>query len=208
PSTFRARADRVEVDGGGVDKSGAPVRGLTAADFELRDRGKAQTIATFDEMSHDLVDAPTGPPPGLRRDVSSNQTAQSSRLVVLVVDDLHIYRERTDRAREIARKAIADLGPQSSMAGRVTSGEPSTAVAGDPSGLGGRGGRHAERTPVVAPAASGGRRPERRPARSGNERRADPGAGRSVAVHEPAGLLRQHDPIQDAAGRGAAARRR
>ena len=37
-------------------------------------------------------------------------------LVVMVVDDLHIYKERTDRAKEIARHVLADLGPESSMA--------------------------------------------------------------------------------------------
>ena len=119
-----------------VDKDGAPVRGLTAGDFALRDRGRAQAIATFDEMSHDRMEAPVALPSSVKRDVSSNQTAQAGRLVVMVVDDLHIYKERTDRAKEIARKVIADLGPQSSMAVLFTSGEHSTLVTGDPSVLG------------------------------------------------------------------------
>src|SRR5215471_20426359 len=76
--TFRARADLVEVDVVVVDNTGAPVRGLTAADFVLRDRGTPQTIATFDEMSHQPPDASPAPPPEVRRDVSSNQSAQSS----------------------------------------------------------------------------------------------------------------------------------
>jgi ABC-type Mn2+/Zn2+ transport system ATPase subunit len=54
-------------------------------------------------------------PPAVKKDVGNNQTAQSSRLVVMVVDDLHIYKERTDRAKEIARQVLAHLGPESSM---------------------------------------------------------------------------------------------
>ena len=125
--TFKSRADLVEVDVIVVDKDGAPVRGLPRSDFALQDRGKPQDVATFDEMSHDRrAQASAAPPAGVPRDVSSNQTAQSGRLVVMVVDDLHIYRERTDRAKDIARKVLADLGPQSSMAVLFTSGEHST----------------------------------------------------------------------------------
>src|SRR4029079_10208168 len=137
--TFRARIDVVPVDVIVVDRTGAPVRGLMPADFLLRDRGTRQTIATFDELSHDTAAAPPLDllPASVKRDVSSNQTAQSGRLIVLVVDDLHIYKERTDRAKEIARDVIAQLGTQSSMAVLFTSGEHSTLVTEDRSLLGG-----------------------------------------------------------------------
>src|SRR4051812_10850913 len=94
PPTIRARADLVQVDVVVIDASGAPIPGLTAADFVLRDRGKPQEIASFDEMRHDRTDAPLALPPSVRRDVSSNQTSQSGRLVVLVLDDLHIWKDR------------------------------------------------------------------------------------------------------------------
>jgi VWFA-related protein len=131
--TFRARADLVEVDVVVVDKDGEPVRGLKAADFVLRDRGKAQTIASFDEASHDRPDgpAPAALPTGVKRDVANNQDAQSGRLIVMVLDDLHIYRERTDRAKEIARNVLAEFGPRSSMAVLFTSGKHSTLVSED-----------------------------------------------------------------------------
>ena len=134
--TFRARADLVEVDVVVVDKDGAPVQGLKSTDFVLRDRGKEQSIATFDEMSHDRARLAPMLPTAIKRDVSSNQTVQSGRLVVVVVDDLHIFRERTDRAKEIARRIVHDLGPESSMAVLFTSGEHSTLVTEDPSVLG------------------------------------------------------------------------
>jgi hypothetical protein len=52
PPTFRARIDLVQVDVVVVDRDGNPVRGLTSADFTLLDRGKAQAIVNFDEVSH------------------------------------------------------------------------------------------------------------------------------------------------------------
>ena len=131
--TFRSTVDLVQVDVVVVDTAGNPVRGLKASDFTLLDRGKPQAIATFEEFSRaDLPDIPLSAlPPTVKRDVSSNQTAQAGRLVVMVVDDLHIFRGRTDRAKEIARQVVEDLGPQSSMAVLFTSGEHNTLVTED-----------------------------------------------------------------------------
>ena len=74
-------------------------------------------------------------PPTARLDVASNQSAQSDRLVVMVVDDLHIYRGRTDKAKALARQIIGDLGQQASMAVIFTSGERSTQITTDRSEL-------------------------------------------------------------------------
>src|SRR3954468_16871583 len=113
--TFRARVDLVQVDVVVVDAQGHAVHDLKASDFILRDRGKAQAIATFDEVRHERPSVAATPPP-VRADVGDNQGAQAERLVVMVVDDLHIYKERTDRTKDIARKVLADLGSQASMA--------------------------------------------------------------------------------------------
>jgi VWFA-related protein len=132
PPTFRSRTDLVEVDVVVVDRDGKAVTGLTAVDFVVRDRGKPQSVATFDEVSRG--GRPAGPariPLLSRKDVSDNQSAQSDRLVVMVVDDLHIYKERTDRAKEIARKVLTDLGAESSMAVLFTSGDHNTQVTDD-----------------------------------------------------------------------------
>jgi VWFA-related protein len=134
PPTFRARADLVQVDVVVVDAKGDPVRGLRAADFTLFDRKKPQEIANFDEVSHARPVAAAGaaaPPRIVAQDVSSNQTVQAHRLIVMVIDDLHIYKERTARAREIAARVLDDLGHQSSMAVLFTSGEHSTQVVQD-----------------------------------------------------------------------------
>jgi len=63
--------------------------------------------------------------------VSSNRTVQADRLIVLVIDDLHIWKGRTDRTKEIARDVIGQLGAESSMAVLFTSNEHNTQVTGD-----------------------------------------------------------------------------
>jgi VWFA-related protein len=135
--TFRSGVDLVQVDLVVVDKDGNPVRGLKPSDFTVRDRGKLQTIATFQEITHDhATDAsmPVLPTTGTR-DVASNQSAQADRLVVMVVDDLHIWKGRTDKAKDIAHAVLNELGAEASMAVLFTSGEHSTQVTQDPSTL-------------------------------------------------------------------------
>jgi len=131
--TFRTTVDLVQVDVVVVDGSGEQVRGLKQVDFELFDRGKPQSIAAFEEVArHYERDAPP-PLRSFRRDVAMNVGPQADRLVVMVLDDLHIYKERTDRAKAIARDVIARFGTESSMAVLFTSGDHSTQVSQDPS---------------------------------------------------------------------------
>ena len=132
--TFRSGVELVQVDVVVVDKGGKHVRGLTAADFAVRDRDKPQTIATFEEVSHERP-REAAPAPLLTRparlDVGNNQTARSDRLVVMVIDDLHIYKGRTERAQDIARQIVSQLGPQASMAVLFTSANRNTQVTED-----------------------------------------------------------------------------
>ena len=138
--TFRTTTDLVEVDVVAVDHDGQPVHGLTQADFSLFDRSKPQTIATFQEVTHEHevdpapLDAPAAAPTP-RRDVASNRTAESDRLVVIVVDDLHIYKGRTDTARQITRAIVRDLGSQASMGILFTSGDHNIEVTEDRTAL-------------------------------------------------------------------------
>jgi VWFA-related protein len=132
--TFRSGVELVQVDVVVVDKDGKHVRGLKAADFAVLDREKPQTIATFEEVSHERPPE-AAPVPLLTRparlDVGNNQTARSDRLVVMVVDDLHIYKGRTERAQDIAREIVSRLGPQASMAVLFTSANRNTQVTED-----------------------------------------------------------------------------
>jgi len=150
---FRSNTELVEIDVVVVDKDGNRVHGLTREDFVLRDRRRPQAIETFVAIQRDVertVEAPR-PPATARIDVASNATAKAGRLVVLVLDDLHVWRGRTDTVKDIARKIVTELGPESSMALIQTGGEYSTEVTGDRTRL------------LAAIAHFKGRRPVRRP---------------------------------------------
>jgi VWFA-related protein len=136
--TFRTRTELVQVDVVVVDRRGNHVRGLRAEDFELFDRDQAQKVAAFDEVSHgrdeEAIDF-SAAPDGWRLDVASNVGMQASRLVVLVIDDLHIYRRRNDRVKSLGREIVTSLGPDATMAVLFTSGKNSTQVTTDRSRL-------------------------------------------------------------------------
>jgi VWFA-related protein len=129
-TTFKSAIELVQVDVVVIDKNGNAVRGLTAADFSLTDRKKSQTISSFDEASYtrETTAAPAVPMPAdVSPDVVDNQTTPG-RLVVLVLDDLHAFKGRDPKVKEIASKVVNDLGPNASMAVLMTSGEHSTQV--------------------------------------------------------------------------------
>jgi VWFA-related protein len=155
----------VQVDVVVVDKDGQHVRGLASSDFVVLDRKKTQTIATFEEVTHERL--PAASVPSLLRparlDVSNNQTARSERLVVMVVDDLHIYKGRTDRARSIARDVITTLGTQASMAVLFTSRTRNTQVTEDRAEL------------LAAIETMQGRQSVRRPHQARDDQKAPPG---------------------------------
>lgn len=139
-TSFQSKVELVNVDAVVVDKDGRAVRGLTAKDFALTDRKRPQKVATFEEISHEReVSADASPdvvaPPPILHDVASNVLGKSDRLVVLVIDDLHIWQGRTDKTKELARDVINKLGKQASMAVLFTSGYHSTQLMQDRSHL-------------------------------------------------------------------------
>ena len=140
--TFRSKTELIIVDAVVVDKDGNVVRGLKASDFALTDRKKTQRIETFEEVSHErperanpAVGALPMLPLTLKLDVASNTTVQADRLIMVVIDDLHIWRGRTDKAKALARDIVTKLGSEASMAVVFTSREGSTEVTQDRSGL-------------------------------------------------------------------------
>ena len=135
---FRSSAELVQVDVVVRDRDGNAVHGLTAADFQVLDRKSPQSVEAFKEISRTVDATPAFSsyfPPTMKLDVASNRTAASERLVVMVLDDLHAYRKRDDKVKEIARKVVEDLGPHSSMALVMTSGRHSVEVTDDRSRL-------------------------------------------------------------------------
>jgi VWFA-related protein len=136
-STFRASVELVRVDAVVTDRDGHPIEGLKAEHFTVYDRRKPQAVATFQEIRHPRASAVARPifPATLRLDVGSNFTAATDRFVVMLLDDLHIYKGRTDVVKDIARRVVNDLGPAASMAVVFTSGNHSTEVTEDRSVL-------------------------------------------------------------------------
>jgi len=109
--TFRTGVDVVQLDVTVLDKDRHPVRGLTADDFTILDKGRSQQIVAFSPVD---VPAPVSDvAPWLRDaplDVVSN--ADSRRLVAIVMDDAYAKLEPdvTKRAKQIARNAVDQLG--------------------------------------------------------------------------------------------------
>ena len=109
--TFRARTDLVRIDVVAVDAAGAPVRNLTQADFTLLDGKTPRPIALFEEVAQPIRPPDTVVlPPSFPRDVADNQSPRAKRLVVLAVDDM-VIRPYLDKARELARHVVSELGP-------------------------------------------------------------------------------------------------
>ena len=99
---FRTGADLVIVDAVVVDKAGQPVTNLTAADFEVRDEGRAQAISLFQTVSVDAAAAPAAGPVAARRYAFSTNTGANAvpgRAFVLFFDDVHLTQAEGDRAK-------------------------------------------------------------------------------------------------------------
>lgn len=112
PPTFRTGVDIVQLDVVVLDKDRHPVRGLTAEDFTILDKGKPQPIVAFSAVD---VPAPASHvAPWIREaplDVVSN--GETHRLVAIVMDDAYakVEPDVNKRAKQIARNAVDQLGP-------------------------------------------------------------------------------------------------
>jgi VWFA-related protein len=102
---LRASVDQVVVDVVVTDASGQPVRGLTAADFEVVERGRPQAISTFSEVVLPLVRRDVALPSA--GDIRTNQRAGDSRVYVLLLDDANVRLERSPIVQAAARRFIA-----------------------------------------------------------------------------------------------------
>jgi VWFA-related protein len=114
PPRFRTGIDVVELDVTVLDHTRRPVRGLTAADFTLLEDDQPQDVIAFQE-----IDVPSRDPVGaawlrdVAPDVTSNEPA-GGRILIIVLDDATMPPNpmvvRT--AKDIAREAITQLGPE------------------------------------------------------------------------------------------------
>jgi hypothetical protein len=105
PPRFASQVELVTVDAVVVDRTGAPVRGLTADDFLLYEDGQLQTVASFEAI--DVAQAAPRPRPPIARVVASNEGERplAGRSFVLLVDDMSL----TPGREHDVRRAIARL---------------------------------------------------------------------------------------------------
>lgn len=130
PPMFRAEVTRVEVSALVLDRDGRPVRGLTAADFEVLENGVPQVVRSFTPFTYepDLLALPDPEPSRAGADLapSSNYYASASRVFALILDDLHVDVRRTEVARAAARRLVEQLSPTDLLFVVTTSSSEST----------------------------------------------------------------------------------
>src|SRR5688572_22103312 len=131
---FRAAVTRVEVSALVLDRDGVPVRGLTAADFEVLENGVPQVVKSFTPFTYEpellLLPSPVritrDPAPLPASTPVSNYYASASRVFALILDDLHVDARRTQVARAAARRLIEHLTPTDLLFVVMTSSSEST----------------------------------------------------------------------------------
>jgi VWFA-related protein len=115
PPQFRAGVDLIRVDVSVLDRDRQPVRGLTAADFTIRENGRLHEVAAFAEIN--LPD-PESLPPGWMREVAAdtarNDDLSEHRLIVILMDDAMVPNDAQmiASARSIGHSVIERLGPR------------------------------------------------------------------------------------------------
>jgi VWFA-related protein len=111
-ATFKSGVDVVHVDVSVLDKDRRPVRGLSTADFVVREDGKVRPVVAFSEV--ELPSRPGEPPAAWMRDVPAdvvtNQLPRDGRLVVILIDRT-IRPEDMPAARRTAEAAVDEMGP-------------------------------------------------------------------------------------------------
>lgn len=128
PPIFRAGVELIQLDVVVTSADGRPVRGLQLEDFTLLDRGKPLAIQAVTEVAHARQRATAAS--NLPRDIASNQTATSDRLVVIVYDDLY-FRASPEQGAALVRQVVGDLGDSASLALVTTSGKFGVEVTED-----------------------------------------------------------------------------
>ena len=141
PPVFRGNTQVVSVDVIVRDGSGAVVRGLTAADFEVSEDGKPQPVSSFafEEISDApagaaavdllagaearLAAPPAGAPGGARADASAsirNEDLAGRRLIVLLFDISSMQPEDVQRAVDSAVKYVNETMSPADMVAVAT----------------------------------------------------------------------------------------
>src|SRR5579864_3448949 len=115
---FRGRVDVVSVDAFVTDRQGQFVTDLTARDFEIKERGKPQSIDTFKFVR---LDQPAGSVPALSpvasdQDVVTQAGRDDVRLFVVFLDDYHVERLNSEKARDRIARLVSQINPRDLVA--------------------------------------------------------------------------------------------
>jgi len=132
PPTFRGGINFVRVDATVTDKKGQPVTDLKAADFEVTEDGKPQTVEQFKLIRVDGNPKPNDPPPReikTRDDEEAEAARDDVRVFVLFMDDYHVRKQNALSIRQTLTRFInTQLRPMDLVAIMVPL-EPVSAVS-------------------------------------------------------------------------------
>lgn len=103
---LRTSVEQAVVDAVVTDANGVPVAGLTAADFEIREGDKLQTILTFSEVALPLAPRTAGAPLPPAAEIRSSLQAGDGRVYVLLLDDQFVMPARTPGVRALGREFL------------------------------------------------------------------------------------------------------
>lgn len=130
--TFRASVTRVELSALVVDERGQPVRDLRQEEVEIYDGGRKQKVQSFAAFSRAATPIPMdtlSAADAKATALATNSWAGDSRLMALVIDDLHIDARYAERARVAARRFVDQLAPSDLLfVGLTSNPEESTAA--------------------------------------------------------------------------------
>ena len=118
--TFRTRVDAVTVDVIATDKQGKPVTDLTAADFEVRENGKVQTVDSFKRilLADEQFDLdPVRAQPITSMEAMEREAARDDvRLITIFLDDYHTRLGNSMVIREKLARFVKELDPRDMVA--------------------------------------------------------------------------------------------
>ena len=115
---FRSGVELVEVDVIVTDSNGHPVRGLTQADFTIREDGTPVGIVSFDAIdlpAPDTIELPSPPAIGSGASIGDNLRALEGSIYLILLD-FSTHPARFDRVRKTALALIEQLGPTDQVA--------------------------------------------------------------------------------------------
>ena len=107
---FQVETDVVTVDVLVLDKSGAPVEGLSASDFTLLDEGETRRVDRFEAI---VVPESAPRDAGWPTRVSTNAEtpARQERTFAVIFDDVHLAPDSAQRAKRALSEFVHELGP-------------------------------------------------------------------------------------------------